>query len=73
MVGHQTLNLAIGVRVPASQPIMPVVLTCRSLALDDHCAARQRWSDWEMRLTCCGKPRGARVKSPTRQPIEPAR
>jgi hypothetical protein len=23
MVGHQTLNLAIGVRVPASQPIFP--------------------------------------------------
>ena len=23
MVGHQTLNLAIGVRVPASQPLIP--------------------------------------------------
>jgi hypothetical protein len=25
MVGHQTLNLAIGVRVPASQPLISVV------------------------------------------------
>gem|GEM_PF-2317070 len=25
MVGHQTLNLAIGVRVPASQPFISVV------------------------------------------------